>query len=55
MPLEPALKKLRIFIASSSDVATERAKVETAAVVLKPLVGFIGVASVTPSWRKAHQ
>lgn len=53
MPAEPTYKKLRIFIASPSDVAAERAKVETAAAALKPLADFIGVALETLDWRKA--
>lgn len=43
MPAEPTYKKLRIFIASPSEVAAERAKVEIAAAVLKPLVEHIGM------------
>lgn len=53
MPSQSTLKKLRIFIASPSDVATERAKVETVAAALKPLADFIGVALETLDWRKA--
>lgn len=53
MPAEPTYKKLRIFIASPSDVAAERAKVGTAAAALKPLADFIGVALETLDWRKA--
>ncbi len=35
------MKKLRIFAASPSDVAAERAKVETVAAMFKPLAGHL--------------
>jgi hypothetical protein len=47
------LKKLRIFVASPSDVASERAKVETVAAVLKPITDFLGQALEVLDWRKA--
>jgi hypothetical protein len=37
------MQKLRIFAASSSDMATERAKVETVAGMLKPLADNLDV------------
>jgi hypothetical protein len=38
-----SLKKLRIFVASPSDLATERAKIETVVSLFKPLADHIGV------------
>lgn len=55
MPSEPTFNELRIFTASPSDVATERAKVETVTAALKPFADFTGVASETLNWRKVHQ
>lgn len=47
------LKKLRIFVASPSDVAGERAKVETVVAALKPLAEHIGLTLEVLDWRKA--
>ena len=47
------LKKLRIFVASPSDVASERAKVETVIAALKPLADCIGVVLEICDWREA--
>jgi hypothetical protein len=46
------LKKLRIFVASPSDVASERAKVETVAAALKPMADYLGLALEVSDWRK---
>jgi tetratricopeptide (TPR) repeat protein len=47
-----SLKKLRIFAASPSDVATERAKLETVVGLLKPLADHIGITIEVVDWRK---
>ncbi|HWS90669.1 MAG TPA: tetratricopeptide repeat protein [Pyrinomonadaceae bacterium] len=47
------MQKLRIFAASPSDVATERAKVETAAAMLKPLADALGIVLDVVDWRAA--
>ncbi len=47
-----SLKKLRIFAASPSDVATERAKLETVVGLLKPLADHIGLSVEVVDWRK---
>jgi tetratricopeptide (TPR) repeat protein len=44
-------KKLRIFVASPSDVASERAKVETVVAELEPLAEHIGVELKVMWWR----
>jgi hypothetical protein len=46
-------KKLRIFAASPSDMATERAKVLTAAAMLKPLADYLGITLDVVDWRSA--
>ena len=46
-----SLKKLRIFAASPSDVAIERAKVDTVVGLLKPLADHIGVVLEVKDWR----
>jgi hypothetical protein len=46
-----SLKKLRIFAASPSDVAAERAKVDTVVGLLKPLADHIGVVLEVKDWR----
>ena len=51
MSTEP-LKKLRVFVASPSDVANERAKVETVVASLKRLADRYGVTLETIDWRK---
>lgn len=45
------LKKLRIFAASPSDVATERAKLETVVEMFKPMADAFGVALDVVDWR----
>ena len=45
------MKKLRIFAASPSDMATERAKVETVASMLKPLADNLGIVLDVVDWR----
>ena len=45
------MKKLRIFAASPSDVAAERAKVETVAALLKPLAEHLGIVLEVVDWR----
>ncbi|MFL6211127.1 MAG: TIR domain-containing protein [Pyrinomonadaceae bacterium] len=45
------MKKLRIFAASPSDVAAERAKVETVAAMLKPLADHLDLALDVVDWR----
>jgi hypothetical protein len=45
------MQKLRIFAASASDTATERAKVETAAGLLKPLADYLGIVLDVSDWR----
>lgn len=47
------MKKLRIFAASPSDMATERAKVETVASMLKPLADSLGIVLEVVDWRSA--
>jgi hypothetical protein len=56
------LKPLRIFVASPSDMAAERAKVETVASMLKPLAQNLGIVldvvdwgSVVPDMGRAEQ
>jgi hypothetical protein len=44
-------KSLRIFAASPSDVASERAKVESVAVMLKPLAENLGIVINVVDWR----
>jgi len=41
-PMPESLKKLRIFAASPSDVASERAKLETVVDSLKPMADYLG-------------
>lgn len=43
--------KLRIFAASPSDMATERARVGTAAAMLKPLADALGIVLDVVDWR----
>jgi tetratricopeptide (TPR) repeat protein len=45
------MQKLRIFAASASDTATERAKVETVAGLLKPLADHLGIVLDVSDWR----
>ncbi|OLE51758.1 MAG: hypothetical protein AUG51_21075 [Acidobacteria bacterium 13_1_20CM_3_53_8] len=45
------MNKLRIFAASPSDVAAERAKVETVAAMLKPMAEYLGIALEVLDWR----
>ena len=45
------LKKLRIFAASPSDVATERAKLETVVASLKPTADYLGLTLEVEDWR----
>ncbi|MBI5301920.1 MAG: tetratricopeptide repeat protein [Chloroflexi bacterium] len=45
------LKKLRIFAASPSDVATERAKLETVVASLKPTADYLGLTLEVVDWR----
>ena len=45
------LKKLRIFAASPSDVATERAKLETVVASLKPMANYLGLMLEVVDWR----
>ncbi len=46
-----SLKKLRIFAASPSDVASERAKLETVVEMLKPTADFLGLTLEVVDWR----
>lgn len=46
-----SLKKLRIFAASPSDVASERAKLETVVDLLKPLADYLGLTLQVLTWR----
>jgi hypothetical protein len=46
------MKKLRIFAASPSDTAVERAKVETVAALLEPLADSLGIVLKVDDWRK---
>jgi tetratricopeptide (TPR) repeat protein len=45
------VQRLRIFAASTSDTAAERAKVETAAMLLKPLADKFGIVLEVVDWR----
>lgn len=45
------MKKLRIFAASASDMATERARVETVKTLLKPLADHLGIVLDVIDWR----
>ena len=45
------LKKLRIFAASPSDVASERAKLETVVDSLKPMADYLGLTLEVVDWR----
>ncbi|HEX8651772.1 MAG TPA: tetratricopeptide repeat protein [Pyrinomonadaceae bacterium] len=45
------MKKLRIFAASPSDTAPERAKVETVASMLEPLADNLGIVLKVEDWR----
>ena len=49
--MNDTLTKLRIFVASPSDMATERAKVESVAVMLKPLADTLGIVIDIMDWR----
>ena len=46
-----SLKKLRIFAASPSDVAGERAKLETVVASLKPMADYLGLILEVVDWR----
>jgi hypothetical protein len=50
MPTD-SLKKLRIFAASPSDVANERAKLETVVEMLKPTADYLGLMLEVLTWR----
>jgi len=52
MAMAENYKKLRVFVASPSDVAGERAKVETVNSVLKPLADHVGVTLEVVDWRQ---
>jgi tetratricopeptide (TPR) repeat protein len=45
------MKKLRIFAASPTDTAAERAKVETVAAMLEPLADNLGIVLKVEDWR----
>ncbi len=45
------LKKLRIFAASPSDVASERARLETVVASLKPTADYLGLTLEVVDWR----
>ncbi|MGD0339517.1 MAG: tetratricopeptide repeat protein [Bacteroidota bacterium] len=45
------LNKIRIFLASPYDVATERAKLETVVTSLKPLADYLGLTLEVLDWR----
>lgn len=45
------LKRLRIFAASPSDVASERAKLETVVDSLKPMADYLGLTLEVVDWR----
>lgn len=45
------MKKLRIFAASASDMAAERARVETVTALLKPLADHLGIVLDVIDWR----
>jgi hypothetical protein len=47
-----SLKRLRIFAASPSDVASERAKLETVVEMLKPMAGHLGLMLEVVDWRE---
>jgi tetratricopeptide (TPR) repeat protein len=53
MSIDKSYRKLRIFAASPSDVASERAKVDTAVAALKPLAEHIGLTLEVLDWREA--
>src|SRR6266542_6644734 len=46
-----SLKKLHIFVASPSDVATERVKLETVVASLKPIADYLGLTLEVVDWR----
>lgn len=46
-----SLKKLRIFAASPSDVASERAKLENVVASLKPMADYLGLTLEVVDWR----
>jgi tetratricopeptide (TPR) repeat protein len=50
-PMPENLKKLRIFAASPSDVASERAKLETVVESLKPTADYLGLTLEVVDWR----
>ncbi|MEO7840120.1 MAG: tetratricopeptide repeat protein [Anaerolineales bacterium] len=49
--MSESLKKLRIFAASPSDVASERAKLETVVDSLKPMADYLGLTLEVIDWR----
>ena len=49
--MSETLKKLRIFAASPSDVASERAKLETVVDSLKPMADYLGLTLEVVDWR----
>jgi hypothetical protein len=46
-----SLKKVRIFVASPSDVASERSKLETVVASLKPIADYLGLTLEVVDWR----
>src|SRR5580700_9517756 len=52
MQMSDTLKKLRIFVASPSDVATERAKIETVVVSLKHIADYLGLILEVIDWNQ---
>jgi tetratricopeptide (TPR) repeat protein len=49
--MSKSVKKLRIFAASPSDVASERAKLETVVYSLKPISDYLGLMLEVVDWR----
>lgn len=49
--MNDSLKKLRIFVASPSDVTNERAKLETVVDSLKPIADYLGLTLEIIDWR----
>ncbi len=50
--MSDSLKKLRIFAASPTDVASERAKLETVVESLKPIADYLGLILEVVDWRE---
>ena len=53
MAMAETYRKLRIFVASPSDVASERARVATVSASLKPLADHIGLSLEVIDWHQA--